>query len=183
MTNDIRCFIALDLPASCTNELNRVQKELRKGTLFEGKYVELENLHLTFKFLGSLQPELVENVKTHLRTIKRQQFSARLGALGVFTPSQIRVIWVELHAPEITTLHQMIDRALCGLFPNEDRFQVHVTLARVRSVADKQHLLNVLKNLHVNPLQGTMHSFTLYQSKLSREGPVYAPLERYLLHG
>ena len=49
----IRCFICIDFPDEVIKEVARVQEELEK-VKFNGKLTELENLHLTLKFLGEM---------------------------------------------------------------------------------------------------------------------------------
>ena len=47
----IRAFIAIEFPNEVIKEIARVQEEVEKVG-FKGKLIELENLHLTLKFLG-----------------------------------------------------------------------------------------------------------------------------------
>ena len=57
-----RAFIAIDFPSEIVKEIARVQELLGK-VKFTGKITELENLHLTIKFLGEIDEKQVEEVK------------------------------------------------------------------------------------------------------------------------
>ena len=57
--NLTRAFIAIEFPDEVVKEIARVQ-ELVSKIKFTGKLTELENLHLTLKFLGEISEEKVE---------------------------------------------------------------------------------------------------------------------------
>ena len=50
----MRYFIAIDFPEKIIEELLHIQQKVKKANLFDGKFVEAENLHLTLRFLGEL---------------------------------------------------------------------------------------------------------------------------------
>ena len=62
----MRAFIALELPKEILEEINRIQGLLKKNNLFAGKFTELENLHLTLKFLGEIDDKHIEDIKRRL---------------------------------------------------------------------------------------------------------------------
>ena len=47
----MRTFIAVDIPENVKEEIIKIQDKLPE---FVGKLTELENLHLTLKFLGEI---------------------------------------------------------------------------------------------------------------------------------
>ena len=69
-----RCFIAIDLPREAINSIKDIQKLLKKQSLFNGKFTETENLHLTLKFLGEIDEEKIGGIKKKLREIKFDEF-------------------------------------------------------------------------------------------------------------
>src|SRR3989344_9617389 len=79
----IRTFICIDFPDEVVKEVARVQEELGK-IKFTGKLTEIENLHLTLKFLGEIEENKLNEVKERLKKIEFEEFEAKLFELGTF---------------------------------------------------------------------------------------------------
>jgi 2'-5' RNA ligase len=62
------------------------------------------------------------------------------------------------------------------LFPEDKRFQAHLTIARVKYVEDKQKFLGVLKLIKVEPLTFEVNKMILFKSQLSPTGATHEPL-------
>ena len=136
-------------------------------------------MHLTFKFLGEIPDEKFEEAKKNLKKIKFKSFDAKLGSLGVFSEDAVRIIWVWLE--NCDELQKEIDEKLKDVFPKEKRFMSHLTIARVKSIENKGRFLSQLKNIRVNPITFKVRSFSLKQSTLTPEGPVYGDLVKVKL--
>ena len=91
-----RIFIAIDFPDEVIKEVARVQKIL--GTRkFIGKMTELENLHLTLKFLGEINNAKLEEIKKKLKDIKFSEFEARLEDIGTFSrQGNPKIAWIKI---------------------------------------------------------------------------------------
>ncbi|MCX6749499.1 MAG: RNA 2',3'-cyclic phosphodiesterase [Candidatus Pacearchaeota archaeon] len=173
----IRAFISIDLPENIRKEIEKIQKKL---PAFEGKFTELENLHLTLKFLGDVDEKILIEIKRRLREIKIKKFETRVSELGSFSPNYIKIIWVKLD--NCGHLQRIIDEKLSGIFEKEERFMGHVTIARVKSVKNKNYFLGELKKIKIlDGLRFQVKSFELRKSELMPEGPVYETLEEYHL--
>jgi len=184
MAEEIRTFIALDLPREAMKYVEELQKQIEKKNLFTGKFTETENLHLTLKFLGEIEEEKVEEVKKRLREVKMQSFEARLGEIGIFSSkysSYVRVIWIKLDGKGIFGLQKEIDERLKEIFQPEKRFMSHITLARVKHVKNKKELIDYIKNLKTKDIKFKVDKFFLKKSTLQEQGPVYEDLEEYEL--
>jgi len=174
-----RCFIALDLPRQVINEIKKIQNLIWKKTLFTGKIIEPENLHLTLKFLGEIDNKKIEEVKKKLREIEFKEFDVGVGRVGVFSKNFIRIIWVELKGAG--KLQKEIDDKLKDLFAEEQRFMSHITIARVKNVRDKKELLDYLDRMKIKKMKFKIKSFFLRKSELFSEGPVYKNIGKYNL--
>ena len=172
----MRCFISIDLPEDVKKELVKLQKKIDETGLIRGKLTEEENIHLTLKFLGEIDYDKIEEVKRRLKEIQLEKREAKLGELGVFSESYVRIIWVRLEG--VDDLQKAVDSALEGVFKKEERFMSHITIARVKSVKDKKELLHILEKQSVEG-KFIVDSFSLRSSELSPEGPKYTDLERY----
>jgi len=177
-----RCFIALDLPLEAVNEIENIQNKLKKKVLFTGKFTERTNLHLTLKFLGEISNEKIEEVKKRLSNVKLDfEINAELGEVGVFNKKFIRIIWIKLNGKGIFDLQKQIDDQLKCLFPIEERFMSHITIARVTSVGAKSELLEYLKSIKPKNIKFKINSFSFKKSELLENGPIYENLEEYNL--
>ncbi len=172
----LRTFISIDLPRRVQREIKKLQDDLPG---FEGKRTELENSHLTLKFLGEIGGEKVEEIKKKLLEIKFPKFETEIDEIGVFSPKFVKIVWV--HLRNCYGLQKVVDKALSGLFKEEERFMSHVTIARVRFLKNKNYFLGELKKVKIPKIKFKVDKFTLKKSTLTPEGPLYETLEEYNL--
>ncbi|MEK6945690.1 MAG: RNA 2',3'-cyclic phosphodiesterase [Nanoarchaeota archaeon] len=170
----IRSFIAIDLPENVKKEVQRTQGQLPD---FFGKKVEPENLHLTLKFLGEIDEEKIKLVKEKLKIINTASFDLELDAVGVFSPSYIRIVWLHIKGAEV--LQKVVDSVLGDIFKPEERFMGHLTVARVKNIKNKKEFLEKLKKIEIPKMKFKVSRFRLMKSDLRPEGPVYSVLEEY----
>ncbi len=177
----VRCFICLEAPREVIEEVEKLQNQIRKQNLFLGKFTEPENLHLTLKFLGEVEEDKVEEVKKALRKIKMQKFEAGLGELGFFSERVIRILWAKINSKQIWELQSAIDEKLKDIFPKEERFMSHLTIARIKKVIRRKEFIEYAKGIRVKEIRFKVSEFVLKKSELTSEGPVYSDIERYTL--
>lgn len=170
----MRTFISVDLPEEIRKEVKKIQDNLPE---FNGKKAELENLHLTLKFLGEISDDKVEEVKEKLRKIQIEKFPATIDRIGVFSDKFVKIIW--LHIDGFEKLQKEIDNKLKGLFPSEKRFMSHLTIARVKSIKDKKEFLVKLKRIKIPKMKFIIDNFKLKKSTLTSEAPIYEDIEIY----
>ena len=91
--NKVRAFISVDIPKKIREEIRKIQ-EILPG--FNGKFTETENLHLTLKFLGDIDEEILLEIERRLREINFKSFETRISEIGVFSPEYVKIIWVKL---------------------------------------------------------------------------------------
>ena len=77
-----RCFISINLPEEIRKEIKKIQEQLPE---FKGKKTELENLHLTLKFLGEIDEVKIEEIKEKLKEIKIEKFETEIDEAGIFS--------------------------------------------------------------------------------------------------
>ena len=172
----MRTFIAIDLPEEIKKEVKKIQDNLPE---FSGKKAELENLHLTLKFLGEIDDDKVEEVKEKLGKIKLEKFPAIIDRIGVFSDKFVKIIW--LHMDGFEKLQKEIDSKLKGLFEPEKRFMSHLTIARVKSIKDKKEFLEKLKRIKIPTMKFIVSNFKLKKSTLTPQAPIYEDIEIYAL--
>jgi len=183
----IRAFIALELSAELRAGLEGLIRDLEKGIRFTPArplWVHPEAIHLTLKFLGSIEEARIPEIEGVLKEAAdgAHPFMLRALGLGVFPdPRAPRVLWCGLSKGEKQTrsLQTHIERALSLLgFEKEDRpFHPHLTLARIKSVRGAAAMMNIV-GIHKNRQAGEclVDRVILYQSQLHPSGAVYTPL-------
>ena len=174
-----RTFICVDFPDPVIEEVARVQEVLGKWK-FIGKMTELDNLHLTLKFLGEIDSEKLEKVRERLGKINFLNMNLRLGDVGLFNyMSNPRIVWIKIEGRGIFELQKKIDEALEGLFKKEERFMSHVTVARVKYVKDKKGFSDYVKRIKLKDVGFEIGKFKLNESELNKIGPFYKTVEEF----
>lgn len=183
----MRTFIAADLTPEILTRVGRISAHIKQqlpgGAL---KWVSTDNMHLTIKFIGEIQKNKITQVKDLMTHTLQDQSSFEIGIQDLGTYPHInnpRVIWLGItQGAPLIEIHNQLDNAMRELNIRSDRreYSPHLTLARVRRDADRATVKEISDNLSEFKvdLLGTitMSEITLYESKLSSEGPEYTPL-------
>lgn len=153
-------------------------QEALSGKKFTGKMTELENLHVTLKFLGEIDEEMLKKTKERLREVKFEAFGVKFLQTGTFSVrGNPRIVWVKVGGDGMFELQKKIDSALAGLFEKEHRFMSHLTVARVRYVADKKGFQEHVRKISVRDVRFSVEKFILMKSELQSMGPKYTEIE------
>jgi 2'-5' RNA ligase len=177
----VRSFVAVLLPDRMRAGLARVSAELR-GQTRGLAWVRADNLHLTLRFLGEIEPMRLEQVREAVAAAAAAvaPFTVSLGGLGGFPSGRApRVLWASVAAggEELGTLYAALDAALVARgMPGESRpFHPHVTLARARDPRGAGDLASVLG---VGPAFGEVRvgALHLMRSDLGPRGSRYSVL-------
>ncbi len=176
----MRIFISIKFPKEIISEIKKIQKDFKE--LFIGRFTTEDNLHLTLKFLGEINQDKVNEIKNKLREVHFPRIESGLGKVGIFSPSLIRILWVEVLGKELLDLQKDIDEKLNELgFRKEDRFMSHLTIARIKKLLKKDLFFKKLET-KIKPLSFTINKFYLMESILKKEGAQYRILEEYGLN-
>ncbi len=184
----IRSFIALELSPEIVSVLRDVVADLKRLNL-DGRAVNPDSIHLTLKFLGSVEPNLVPTIAASLRGVAAASapFRLSLRGLGVFPNSRRpRVVWfgVDPSAP-LRSLQRDIERAAhhFGFEPEARPFSPHVTLMRLKSDANSAALARYLRENEAKANAGELavDEFVMFQSVLKPGGAEYTKLATFRL--
>jgi RNA 2',3'-cyclic 3'-phosphodiesterase len=184
--DDIRAFIAIELPEDVKRFLERISSKLKKCGADVG-WVRIENIHLTLKFLGSVSPDLIPSIEESAAPVFAKQTPIHLSVkgLGVFPGMRSpRVVWTGCvdAAKALAPLVAELEESLESLgFPKEKRpFSPHLTLGRVRSNKRVAQLVEELRqNLEVAGPEFTADHAALFQSLLKPTGAEYRALRSF----
>ena len=183
----LRTFIAVEIPPHVQKKIQQETEPLRKAIGASlVRWVPVQNIHLTLKFLGDVSPASVDILSQMLRTEADSYpaFDMHVSGLGSF-PSlrRPRVLYIGMQAPaELEALYRSIESACARLgYESETRdFSPHLTLGRVKqdaSALDQQKIRRALEETKIDSL-GTarVNSVHLYKSDLKPTGSVYTQI-------
>ncbi|MEQ8480247.1 MAG: RNA 2',3'-cyclic phosphodiesterase [Hoeflea sp.] len=126
-----RLFTALEIPRDAALSLS-----LLRGGLPGARWLDVENYHITLRFVGDVDCPTADEFINALDRIDRSSFSLSLSGMGSFGSKKPHSIWAGVSpSPELMALQAEIER-ICqriGLSPDPRRFSPHVTLARLRN--------------------------------------------------
>lgn len=178
----LRAFVALDIDAEARRLLSSALEELRPR-LRGVKCVRPEGIHLTLRFLGDAEPELLERLQPSLAEAAARcpASTALLTGFGLFPPRGApRVLWVGLRlADGVGRLQAECEAAAvrCGFAPEPRPFAAHVTLGRWRERAPRPELPGGELGLT------RLDTLLLLRSELRPGGAVYTPVASFPLSG
>jgi len=184
---NIRTFIALELPKELQKKLSEVQHLFRQR-VSGVRWVNPGQIHLTLKFLGATAQDMVAAVGRVMQTVAADTgpFLLRVTGVGAFPNARNpKVVWAGITADDrLSRFQQQLEAGLAGLgFGRDDRpFAPHLTLGRVRdgrSRCDLRDTLEQHRGLHVGTFSASQLVF--YRSDLLPSGPVYAILKEIQL--
>ena len=183
MSEQIRSFLAFDLQNDTVlNRLSAVQKLLVE-TGADLKLVQPQNIHITVRFLGGVSPSMVEKVFEAMKKVQFTPFNIQLCGLGVFPSLNYpRVVWAGMTdgVEQLKSIFSQIEPQIqaLGFEPDAYGFSPHLTIARVRSGANKQRLAELVTKKADYDF-GTIKAdcLRLKKSQLSPKGPTYSTLK------
>jgi RNA 2',3'-cyclic 3'-phosphodiesterase len=144
----------------------------------EFRWVPASNLHLTVRFIGSIERSAVDGIADRLAERPLSSFELELGEVGTFKRGRlVRVVWLQVRAgaEQARELAAEVE-AECvraGLAPESRPFQPHLTLARARA-RDGAILPSPPAPPDLPPWRAG--ELIVYRSHLGRAGAVYEPI-------
>jgi RNA 2',3'-cyclic 3'-phosphodiesterase len=183
-----RLFVALPLSAAVRELVADAQRGLRRHD-WPVKWVDPELAHMTLKFLGETDNDLVPEIERVLDSVARghRPVDLRTARVGAF-PSlkRAQVFWIGLagDAGKLTGLAGEIDSVTASLgFETERRpFRPHITLGRVRKGRVLPRDAGQIVNNFDTPVRAARFDrFQLIQSVLGQSGPSYTVLNEWQL--
>jgi len=158
----LRTFIAVEIPSHVQKKIQQETEPLRKAIGASlVRWVSIQNVHLTLKFLGDVSPASVDTLTQMLRVEADScpELDMQISGLGSF-PSlrRPRVLFIGIQAPaELEALYRGIESA-CARFGYESEgrgFSPHLTIGRIKqdaSASDQQKVRHALAETKIDSL-------------------------------
>ena len=185
----MRAFIAIQLPPGIKDALAGLQRKLKTKEI-QISWVKPQNLHLTLKFLGNIQPVKLIEIEATLEGIIKNSagFRIQLETLGAFPSVRAgRIIWVGARrvAPELKTLAGLIETGLekTGIPKEKRAFSAHITIGRIKRIPPGFNLQDIFDK--AGNLPGALgwelncQKVVLYESRLSPGGADYREIKEF----
>ncbi len=182
-----RAFIAVDMSEDMQQRLHQVSDSLQEKLAgLPVRWVPVQNIHLTLKFLGDVSMANLDMLKEILHSAANgsHQFAISIGNMGVFPNwRRLRVVWLGVEGPpELQAIQRGIDLDTSRLgYRADDRpFSPHLTLGRISRNAGPGELREISKILQAEKIGflGVVRvdRIRLYRSDLQPGGAVYSEM-------
>ncbi len=191
----VRAFIAVPLPDSLLRQLAGLQRRLGEQMPHRSvRWVQLESIHLTLKFLGDTSTNKLPGIEQALAAVARNAPASTftVGGIGCFPNTyRPRVVWVGVQEPtgRLAALQDAIEEVMApfGFRPEGRGFSPHLTLGRVGRKARRDEVARVgevVAGAEVGQLaEVAADRFELIRSVLKPTGAEYTTLETFVLGG
>ena len=187
----VRAFIAVRLSMGVKEALGRTLQDLRSLAPGDVRWVQPGSIHLTLKFLGNIEAELIGAISQAMSRCgtSAAPFDLALSELGAFPNLKApRVIWLGLEGATdgnldgLMNLQRGLEDEMEDLgFAKERRpFSPHLTLGRIRETLPAIQRRMIGDSLAEAPMNIRMElpvkEIALIQSILSFTGAMYTQL-------
>lgn len=180
-----RAFIAVEVQPS--ERLVAVVRELAQSRA-DLKMVRTQQLHVTLKFLGDTDEDLIDKIHSSMRAAAAgvQPFKMKLVGMGAFPSlSNIRVVWVGIEDDKkLERIAEGLDLSLKELGFERDKkgFVPHLTIARTRSPRNLASVQDIIRdNAATDYGEYAVDKILLKKSVLCPQGPEYSVMSEHSL--
>ncbi|MBI3671006.1 MAG: RNA 2',3'-cyclic phosphodiesterase [Acidobacteria bacterium] len=180
----MRVFVAIDIAEDVREAIRTLIGKLEK-TCRGARWVRVEGMHVTLKFIGETSAERVERIQSELAAA-HSAAPVEMSFRGVgFFPNDRhpRVFWVGIEStPNLAELAAEIERRMetLGIQREQRPFRPHLTLARFKSEEGLPQLREAVQKLGASEFgSARTGEFHLYQSRLNPKGAVYMRLATF----
>ncbi len=179
----MRLFIGVHLSNQILNEIEKIHNNKHAKNL-NIKWIKLENLHITLKFLGNVDENRVSEISETLKnTCKNfQKFNVTVKSIiPVKSIRHLRMIWAGIeNASYITKIANELETNLEPLgFPKEEReYKAHINLSRIKKRINPDNLKPFFKEVEDYVLgEMEINRIVLFESQLLVTGAKYKELQ------
>jgi 2'-5' RNA ligase len=170
---NLRLFVAIDLPESVTDALERLCTGVPGA-----RWTDPQQYHLTLRFVGEVDGLVARDLDAGLAEISFEPFTLHLDGFGHFPPRGApKVLWSGISPREpVDALRRAVDRAVlaAGVEPERRKFSPHVTVARFPGGAPLNRIQQFLAGhalYRSEPFR--VDRFHLYSSQLHADGAIH----------
>jgi len=174
-----RLFTGLEIPSDLASDL-----AMLRGGLFGARWIDVENYHITLRFIGDIDDASARDVLATLERIRRRPFTVTIEGLASFGRERPRAIIAKAKpAQPLVDLQAEQERLMrrIGIPPEPRKFTPHVTLARLRDASALAVADYLSVRGYVFSRRFEANRFVLFSSRASTGGGPYVVEAAYPL--
>ena len=187
MLNKQRIFVGLQLSGYLTDTIPMI-----KSTIIDKKksinWVSGRNLHLTLSFMGGINIDTINKIKSKLNVIsKYKSFNMVINGTGSF-PSleKPRILWLDIKkgSDDLSQIQNKIEEIVSPLKENQkdENFVPHITIGRIKNYNKNLNLdLTTFSNAVYSNIEIPVKTIYLFKSQLLDTGVEYSVISKYSL--
>lgn len=182
----MKLFVAIDVGDAVRAEAGRVIRTISEKieavkTPPKVTWVRPAALHVTVRFIGEVDQAVADDLCERLRApIEMAPFEVEWRGIGAFPSARHpRALWLGVvrGAGPLGLLEAEVSRRIAGTVDSEVKpLLPHLTLGRVKMAGAGMDWPKVLLQADVRDARSRVDRVTLYQSRLSQQGPHYTGL-------
>jgi 2'-5' RNA ligase len=130
-----RLFTGLEIPPEIAQTLSML-----RGGLPGARWIDLQNYHVTLRFIGDVDDSVAREVASLLGRVRRVPFELRLDGITSFGGKKPRaVVATVASSPALMEAQAEQERLMqrIGLDPEGRKYTPHITLARLRDASSR----------------------------------------------
>jgi 2'-5' RNA ligase len=174
-----RLFTGIEIPPEIGQALGML-----RGGLHGARWIDMENYHLTLRFIGDVDDMTAHEVASALGRVRRAPFSLYFEGLGSFGGRRPRAVVANV-APEPALMEAQAEQERLmqriGLEPEGRKYTPHVTLARLRESSSREVADYLAARGFFRTAAFPVSRFVLYSSRASMGGGPYVVEASYPL--
>jgi 2'-5' RNA ligase len=185
MTDTLRLFFAMPLPTTALDAICAAQERMKRRasrSRLHARWTQPGSLHVTLKFLGSMDralvPELAALLDAEARALSPIETQC-VGMTGFSNSKRARVVVATLDDAKgrVARLGRGLEQGVehYGVAPETRPFRTHVTVARLKTPGD---ISDWIEHAELESAGGLFEEVRLYSSELKPDGAVYQCLAR-----
>ncbi len=175
----MRLFIAVQIENKNKKIINEIQKEYKKK-LICGTFTKIENYHITLKFLGETEKELIPKIIFAIDRAAEESasFIFSSGNTGCFQRKEGSVLFLGINsgADNLWKLAALLEEELfkSGFGKENKKFTPHITLGR--KIKFRNNFNIIAKEITIPEITFDCSSITLMESFREKGDMCYNPL-------
>jgi len=182
-----RLFIGIKVEPDIVicNLIDRLKNELSGSKI---KWTDIENLHLTIRFLGNVERNDFKQIEKTLSEISigKKEFSFTIKSVGTFGKPMPKILWLGIEPNKyLTSIYDQITLGLAHLYPDWENkpFSPHLTIGRIKYMPQRQLLTSLVNNYKDYMFQDVkVNEIILFESRLFKSGAIHQVIARQELN-
>ncbi len=181
----MRLFVGIPISNEIKEKIYEIL-EPKKKRFPNLNFSPYENIHITVKFLGEINPQRLSNLEKRVEKAvgNAKSFKASVGGAGLFPDSKNpRVLWVGAKGKGLIDLARSF-RTEFDNIKKEDYKKIvpHITFARIKYLLNPDKLAELISELSSLDLgRMLVDSVVLYESVISENGTIYRKVRSFPL--